>query len=201
MKKSAKQAQSIVGTSEGRPQNDFYPTPEPVTLALLSVEKPPLEVPIWEAACGDGAISKVLKSSGYTVFSTDKYDHGYGYKGLDFLTVKSPLSPFLVTNPPFNIINQFIQHANDIGVSYMALLGKLALLEGYERSFILSKTGLKRVYVFRRRITMGRNGEKYQNSGMIAFAWFVWDKWATNKKPEIDWIDAIDLNQNQMKLF
>ena len=72
----------------------------------------------------------------------------------------------------------------------MVLLCKLALLEGQERSHILERTGLKRVWVFRRRITMGRNGDDYKNSGMIAFAWFVWDKTAKNNMPEVGWVDA-----------
>jgi len=37
---------------------EFYPTPPEATRALLSVES--FEGDIWEPACGDGAISKVL---------------------------------------------------------------------------------------------------------------------------------------------
>jgi len=33
---------------------------------------------IWEPACGDGAISRVLEAAGYQVISTDLIDRGYG---------------------------------------------------------------------------------------------------------------------------
>lgn len=201
---STKQAQSIVGTSPGRPKTDFYKTPPGATLALLEAEKLFInQGDIWEPACGDGAISEILVSRGYSVISSDKYDHGYGTTGIDFLSTVNYKTPTIITNPPYNIINKWIQHAYDIGVSYMALLCKLALLEGYERSYILERTGLKRYYVFRRRIQMGREGTNYGNSGMIAFAWFVWDKKSKNVYPETHWIDAKDaeIAESQMKLF
>jgi len=40
---------------------EFYPTPPEATRALLSVEC--FEGDIWEPACGDGAISKVLEAA------------------------------------------------------------------------------------------------------------------------------------------
>jgi len=55
---------------------EFYPTPPEATRALLSVET--FEGSIWEPACGDGAISKVLTEAGYQVVSTDLIDRGYG---------------------------------------------------------------------------------------------------------------------------
>ena len=47
---------------------EFYPTPPEATRALLSVES--FQGDIWEPACGDGAISKVLEAAGYQVVST-----------------------------------------------------------------------------------------------------------------------------------
>jgi len=44
--------------------------------ALLSVET--FEGSIWEPACGDGAISKVLLAAGFDVVSTDLIDRGFG---------------------------------------------------------------------------------------------------------------------------
>lgn len=40
---------------------EFYPTPPEATRALLSVES--FDGAIWEPACGDGAISEVLKAA------------------------------------------------------------------------------------------------------------------------------------------
>ncbi len=180
------QAQSIVGYSPGRPEDDFYPTPEAVTRALLSVEK--FDRIIWEPACGNGAISEVLKSHGHIVHSTDLYYRDYGIAEMDFLKSQIPLASNIITNPPFNLANKFVYHAMiDLGIMKMALLCKLAFLEGQERSKILEETHLTRVHVFRKRIQLTRNGETPRGGGMIAFAWFVWEK-GYNGKPEVDWI-------------
>lgn len=187
MTESWRMAQSIVGTSEGRPSDDFYSTPEYATLALLSKE--PFTGRIWECACGDGAISKVLIENLYDVVSTDLYEHnGHKHALMDFLKVNTTLAPNIVTNPPFSLAYEFIDHAiNDLHVEKLALLMKLIALEGNKRSRLLESTHLTRVYVFRKRLTMYRNNIQMRNSGMIAFAWFVWEK-HYDKEPKLYWI-------------
>jgi len=188
-KESWKIAQSIVGTSKGRPENDFYPTPKESILSLLDVEV--FEHEIWECACGNGAISDVLLSKGFSVTSTDLYDHGYGQSGIDFLSTHlgdGIPSKTIITNPPFNIIYEWIEHSIfDLDVDKMALFAKLSLLEGVKRTKLLELTPLKWVYVFRKRQTLTRNGEKKRNSGMIAFAWYVWEK-GYKGNPMVSWI-------------
>ena len=188
-------AQSIVGTRNdgGRPKDDFYPTPPEVTRALLRVES--FTTPIWEPACGDGSASEVLKETGMPVFSSDLYDHGYGERGIDFLEedfLPVPDHPMgvgaIVTNPPFKLATEFIQHAiEDLKVDKLCLLMKLAALEGRTRSAVLRDTKLTKVYVFRNRIQLTRNGEPARGGGMIAFAWFVWYK-GHEGDPIIKWI-------------
>ena len=78
-------ALSIVGSSRNngkREIDDFYPTPAYAVAELLHREK--FHGEIWECACGDGAISDVLKINGYNVRSTDLVNRGYGEKE-DFL--------------------------------------------------------------------------------------------------------------------
>ena len=82
-----------------RVPHDFYPTPPEAVRALLSVET--FEGSIWEPACGDGAISKVLLAAGYNVVSTDLIDRGYGIGGRDFLKSDRPLAKHIITNPPY----------------------------------------------------------------------------------------------------
>lgn len=78
---------------------EFYPTPPEATRALLSVES--FEGDIWEPACGDGAISKVLKAAGYQVVSTDLINRGYGAGGHNFLKSDKTLAKNIITNPPY----------------------------------------------------------------------------------------------------
>lgn len=187
MDKNVKMAQSIVGTSKGRPKDDFYPTPGYVTRAL--VDNIQLRNSrIWECACGDGAMSKVLENYGFSVYSSDLYDRGYGATGIDFLGTNALLCPTIITNPPFKLAEKFVYHAiHNLKCNELALFVKLAFLEGQKRSLLLESTPLKHVLVFRKRVTLTRNGEKQRNSGMIAFAWFYW-QYGYAGNPMISWI-------------
>lgn len=190
MNNSAQKAQSIVGTNKGmnngveRPELDFYPTPRRGTSALLEVET--FEGDIWECACGDGMMGKVLEEK-YKVVSTDIEPRGYGSE-LDFLKSADLLAPNIVTNPPFVIAQEFAEHALGLGCNKLALLCKLAFLEGVARSSWLETTPLKAVYVFKRRLKFTRNGdENIKGGGMIAFAWFVWER-GYSGKPMVEWL-------------
>lgn len=46
---------------------------------------------------------------------------------------------------------------------------------------------ISKVWVFRRRLKIYANGILGKNSGLIAYAWFIWDK-EYNELPKIDWI-------------
>jgi len=87
------------GQSPLRVPFDFYTTPAEGTRALLSVES--FDGPIWEPACGDGAISEVLKAAGHQVISTDLIQRGYGVAGVDFLRETRSLAKHIITNPPY----------------------------------------------------------------------------------------------------
>lgn len=156
--------------------HDLYETPPEAVRALLRVETLPLGA-VWEPACGRGAIAEVLKAAGYPVWPTDLVDYGYGTP-VDFLGVDAPPvgTGCILTNPPFKIANQFVNHALHLHPRVYMLL-RLAFYESVRRSPILENCGLKRVYVFRKRLPMmhrdGWEGRK-ANSGM-AFAWFCWD--------------------------
>lgn len=180
-------ARSIVGDSGGnRAEHDFYPTPPEATLALLS--KVRFEGRIWEPACGRGDISEVLIKQGYSVVSTDLIDRGYGYGGIDFLTNWSRLAPNIITNPPYKLAQEFAEHALiDLRVDKLCLLLKLAFLEGVERAKFFNLYPPKWVYVFSKRLTMTKNGEEKRSSGMIAFAWYVWERGHLDY-PRIGWI-------------
>lgn len=90
---------------------EFYPTPPAAIRALLSVEH--FDGPVWEPACGDGAIARELVSAGYDVEATDIVDWGYGRPGLDFLESREPLAKHIITNPPYGhgLADDFVEHA------------------------------------------------------------------------------------------
>ena len=180
-----RRAQSIVGTSAGRPDDDFYPTPPAATAALLRVEA--FEGPIWEPACGDGAISRLLDAAGHQVISTDLNHRGYGRGGVDFLLDFETRAANVITNPPFSLAAQFARHALGRTTGKVALLCKLNFLEGMKRKPLFEGTPLKTVHVFSQRLTLARNGQKIESRGMIAFAWFVWEH-GHDGAPTLAWL-------------
>ena len=70
---------------------DFHQTPRIATESLLAVET--FTGPIWEPACGLGAISSVLEEHGHDVVSTDLVERGYGTGRVDFLLEQHGLAP------------------------------------------------------------------------------------------------------------
>jgi hypothetical protein len=182
--KELKTAQSIVGTSQGRSDLDFYPTPPEATLALLDRER--FDGVIWEPACGDGAMSKVLQSYG-PVISTDVFYRGFGEGGIDFLKTYKKVD-CVITNPPFRLAEAFVRHGLEVSKKKVAMLLKIQFLEGASRHKLFKETPLKKVYVFSKRLKgMNRDGAEMKNSSMICFAWYVWEH-GYNGEPCIDWI-------------
>jgi hypothetical protein len=185
---------SIVGFGNDRQEHDFYPTPEYATEALLEREK--FDGNILEPACGDGAISRVLERNEYRVFSSDLYDYGYGNTGIDFLKWNEFAEVNnIITNPPYKIATEFVLKSQDVANKKIAMLLKLVFLESisrFEKIFnpdtLLTIWRLKTVYVFSRRLKIYKNGIIGKNSGLIAYAWFVWE-FDYKGKPYIDWIN------------
>src|SRR6185312_807408 len=153
---------------------DFFPTPKWATFALIDNEK--FTGDIWESACGDGAMSKVLEETGCKVRSTDLYERGYGEAGHDFLK-ESARAKNIVTNPPYNCAEGFLANGLKLAEHKFALLLRLAFLEGANRAnTIFTRIPPARVWVFSERITFYPSGVEPKGSGTTAYAWFVWDK-------------------------
>ena len=100
---------------------DFYATPPEATEALL--QNVALDGRVWEPACGDGAMARVIEAHGYQVVGTDIEPRGYGM-ALDFLRARSLLGDSIVTNPPFSRAYAFAEHALRLKPRLVALLLK-----------------------------------------------------------------------------
>jgi hypothetical protein len=175
--------------------DDFYPTPAWATHALMLNEK--FEGSIWEPACGDGEMAEVIKlyTPGQNIFCTDLYDHGYGAAGTEFISSASRKDiqiNNIITNPPYNIANDFVAKALEVADKKVAMLLRLAYLEGQERyDTLYSVTPPTRVWVFSERITFYKKGATKKGSGTTAYGWFVWDKEDSSKKTELKWLPPI----------
>lgn len=153
---------------------DFYPTPAWATHALIANES--FHGSIWEPACGDGAMSKVLMGLKNDVFSSDMFNRGFGEPGIDFLK-SDHTADNIVTNPPYNAAESFVKAGLEKANKKLALLLRLAFVEGANRQkTIFSINPPSRIWVFSERITFYPAGVEQKGSGTTAYAWFVWDK-------------------------
>jgi hypothetical protein len=174
-----------------REKDDFYATPRSAIEQLLQVEK--FEGAIWEPACGDGAIVRVLQDAGYRVHASDLVDRGLqeARTGIDFLMEHVAMAPNVVTNPPFTLATDFARKALDLSTGKVAMLLKIGFLEGPTRTDI--HQFLAAVWVIRRRVTFLKNGQAFARSngkgGIHTYAWFVWDKKHFGP-PRLGWLEG-----------
>jgi hypothetical protein len=164
---------------------DFFPTPPWATHALIENEK--FDGEIWECACGDGTMSRVLEKTGQPVRSSDLHDRGFGDVGVDFQNATSAADN-IVTNPPYNCAESFVASGLRLARRKLALLLRLAFLEGANRAkTIFSIAPPSRVWVFSERITFYPARAERKGSGTTAYAWYVWDKDAPGST-ELKWL-------------
>ena len=180
---------SIVGFGKNRAEADFYPTPESTTRALL--EREVFEGNIWECACGDGQMSKVLREYCPIVFSSDirEDDSIDGSKGIDFLK-SDKIFNNIITNPPYRYAKEFVIHSKKCSTNKIAMLLKLVFLEGKGRYEMFQdiKFPLKKILVFCRRVNfLSEKDPRGEKSSTMAIAWFIWDKKYIGK-PYLEWI-------------
>lgn len=164
-------------TSNRRRELDYYPTPIDVTNALMRfLSLPPCT--IWEPACGDGAMSRVLELFGHTVISSDLRHTGYGEGGIDFLAADRECDA-VITNPPFNISEEFIRHAlRQAGTVAMLLKSqywhaqkRTALFDAFPPAYVLPLT-------WRPDFMGGERG----GAPTMEVHWTVWRSGDTNTK-------------------
>ena len=160
-----------------RADYDFYST-DPIAIKwLMKLES--LDHNIWEPACGMGHLAKPLIEAGYNVRATDIVYRGFGEGGIDFFNVFDNWDGDIVTNPPYKVAQEFIEHSLrriPVGKKVCMFL-KVQFLEGKNRKRFFELNPPKTIWVSSSRINCYRNGDP--NSGknsMMAFAWFVWEK-------------------------
>ena len=174
--KSIRNCNVRINTSD----HDYYATSPKAVELLLEQEK--FYQYIWEPACGEGHMSKVLEAYGYNVLSTDLIDRGYGEGGVDFLKlsredIKKDYPRDIITNPPYKYAKEFVKHALDISMNgtKIAMFLKLTFLEGQKRRELFRNNPPQTVYVASGRLECALNGV-FTDKSMVAYAWFVWQK-------------------------
>lgn len=184
-----------------RAKLEFYPTPPEATKALLSVEN--FDGDIWEPACGNGAISKVLISAGLKVVSTDLAHRNYGQGGQDFLKSTKPLAKHIITNPPYGthgladaFIRKALVHTRKTGGKVAMLLNWRSLCNP-DRHRKYTKTPPTSIYAIDQ-LTCWPYGVPNSRFARIAkqqYCWLVWDMSKEEQEqryPQFWWLSMKD---------
>ena len=173
-----------------RETHDYYAT-EPKALELL-LDLEEFSTNVWECACGEGHLSKVLENKGYNVYSSDLIDRGYGNGGVDFLKCTTPFDGDIITNPPYKYAKEFVEKAIETVTDghKVAMFLKLQFLESKARRKLFEKYPPRKIYVSSSRLRCAMNGEfeKYAKSNAVTYAWFIWEK-GNNKEPIVRWFN------------
>lgn len=178
-------------TTDERAEHDYYATDPQAVEMLLALET--FAPVIWEPACGEGHISKVLQAHGHEVISTDLIYRGFGDpEPLNFL--EETLNDFegdIITNPPYSSGLEFVKRALDSvrPGGKVAMFLKVQFLEGQKRGEFFRQTPPRKVYISRSRLSCAKNGDfaRFPDSA-IAYAWYVWEKGFTGD-PVIKWFN------------
>lgn len=155
---------------------EFYVTPPEATRALLSVER--FANPVWEPACGDGAIAKVLLAAGYQVVASDLVQRGYGQAGVNFLDATHNRGRSIVTNPPYGsgLADAFLRRALSLAFpagGAVALLLDLASLAHPRRTALWQRHPPASVHILDELICQPAGRPRITEPTM-RFCWCVW---------------------------
>ena len=116
-------------------------------------------------------MSRELTSFGFDVVSTDLVDRGFG-QPVDFLKSTKPLASAIITNPPFNLADAFLQHAQVIlGIEDIAFILPLSFWSA--RSRVSSFHQFPPSFVLPMTWRMDNTGE---GRPTLNFMWCVWSR-------------------------
>lgn len=161
---------------------DFFPTPPWATRALLEhvIGNGWRNYSCWEPACGHGDMVRPLREYFQTVAESDIEDY-YGNRTHDFTMPYLPdhwIKPdWVITNPPFNEAEKFVDRGMSVARVGVALFVRLQWLEGigrYRSLFSVNPPAIiaqftERVPILRGRLSKGA-------SSATAYCWIVWRK-------------------------
>lgn len=184
---------------------DYFPTPPFATRALcefLVAQGEPLDtLDCWEPACGELHMVRPLAEYFRAVRASDVHPYvAGGHEVIDFATTgfTEPESDWIISNPPFNLAETFIQIATGSARRGVAMLLRGAFLEAegrYQRLFSVTPPTFVLQFVERVAMLEGRlvrigavdpfaekPGTKVGTA--TSYCWFVWMRGG----PEREWM-------------
>lgn len=158
---------------------DDFPTPPWATRALIEHiigKDRVVDSNVWEPAVNRGFMSRPLQEYFKVVAESDIHD--YGQRAIcDFLNADhtSGLFNWVITNPPFNKAQQFVEKAQRIANDGVAMLVRTSFLEGvmrYQTMYLKNPPDI--VAQFSERVPMVKGRCDKKASTATSYAWLVW---------------------------
>ena len=173
-----------------RDADDWYVEPRWCVDLLLDAES--IEGMVYDPACGGGNIVNACRERGIDAVGSDLHMRGCGVAPLDFVAVK-PTTAFetIITNPPYALLEAFVERAYEVAVSKICILARLAVLESQARYHRLwSSLPPNRVWVLSKRPSMppGNRPDIKPAGGKVAYCWLVWDVGKHPRRTELGWL-------------
>lgn len=159
---------------------DFFPTPIWAARACgeLVLQLDPQARTCWEPACGAGHMAHGLSDYFRTVYASDAYPYD-GNQLYDFLSDAPPpfAADWIVSNPPFSRMGDFIRLAYSRARRGVALLCRAAVLESAGRYALHTEECPLTVFApFSERVPMHRGRWEPDGTSAAFYAVFVWIK-------------------------
>jgi hypothetical protein len=120
---------------------------------------------VWEctASAAGGNIANTLENSGFNVVSS------HINEGKSFFDYEPDEYDVIITNPPYSLKNQFLQHAYDLGKPFAFLL-PITTLEGLARGEMFARYGVQVIVPNMRFNFKPEKG----SSAWFQTSWFTW---------------------------
>jgi hypothetical protein len=196
---SAVMQQRNMGWSESL---DYFPTPPWATRALCEwigrkcgAEWIAKECVAWEPAAGQHHMARALGEYFAQVFTSDiaNYPGVTHDRTFNFLSeIEGGLRPverpdWIITNPPFNIADDFVLMALD-RADYVAVLVRTAFLEGVGRHRdLFSKHPPEAILQFSERVPMVKGRVSKKATTATSYCWVVFSRFST-RETRFEWI-------------
>lgn len=142
--------------------DDFQTPPNALTPLLKFIPKDKV---VWECASGKGNLVRAFQELGYQVIGSD------ALTGQSFFLYQPEQYDVIVTNPPFSLKQEFLEHAYCLGKPFAFLL-PLTTFESKKRQSLFKKNGVEVIFLDKRVNfeTPSGNG----SGSWFATAWFTW---------------------------
>ena len=182
-----------------------YVEPAWISRRLFEVENFGTQAIIYDPACGWGTITNEARARGFEVYGSDivnrrRHKLGKRFFRTDFLTVdQCPPNASIITNPPFDLVEEFARHAIEIGPRKVAMV---CLVRRLNAARWLQELPLRRIWLLTPRPSMPpgswiAKGNK-PGGGTQDFCWLVFERGYLGT-PGVGWLHRDGEKANERK--